>query len=453
MDRRTAGPGAARRAADVPGPRGGWLGGNLQAFDEDRLGFLIRARQEFGDLVRFDRRTTIVNDPDLAREVLKGPDRRFQITENFVQRRLAAEQIDSMLSGRALLNPGLRRAAVVGITPLVAHLTVDAVGATRGRPVDPMPMLERVTSHAVAAYYFGREGVALPSPCGQLLDALAEVIGNPFALPATWNTPIRRRIDRLHRDLRSHVLELLTRRTLDAIGRYDDGAVAVVRGASRSADPPSPERIADLVIGAMLAAHRVPAASAAWLLMELADHPDTLDRVRQELGAVDGARTRRLEPSDVLGLRHVRACINENLRLHPPTWLLSRRAGCDLTLADWRFRKGHNFVVSPYVLGRDERRYPDPDVFHPSRWRDAAAVDLPLAFGHGPHGCPGVHLATNVLATILAVVAHRFDVERAPGPVSPDARTTLMPRGLRLTFRPNAIGAGPPRVLTSPIPA
>ena len=62
-------------APSLPGPRGRRLVGNLQDYEEDRLGFLLAARERYGGLVAFDRRTTIVNDGALARELLQDRDR------------------------------------------------------------------------------------------------------------------------------------------------------------------------------------------------------------------------------------------------------------------------------------------------------------------------------------------------------------------------------------------
>lgn len=429
----------ADRAADrLPGPRGRWLSGNLQDFDEDRLGFLLRCRDRFGDLVRFDDRTTIVNEADLARTVLKGPDSQFQITENFLQQRLSLPDIESLLGTRSLLNPALRRSAVAGIRPLVASSTLEVLTMTAGSPVDPVAVLEQVTAGAVARYFFGDEGDRLPAACGTLLDALAGVIGNAFALPATWRTPVRRRIDRAHRQVHGEVVELLSRRLIRP-DRYDDGAAAVARAASTGRTDISTERLANLVIGALLAAHRVPAAAAGWLIMLLTEHPGELEGIRTEVQRATGPAPGTLE-LDPHQLPHTSACVAESLRLYPPTWLLGRRVASGATLAGHRFEPGHHLVISPFVLGRDRRLFEEPGTFDPSRWRDPLSRASSFPFGSGPHGCPGSHLATSTLVTVATVVAGSFTIERCPGVVIPDARSTLVPGGLRIRFLPRTAG-------------
>ena len=104
-----------RSLAGPPGPAGERWVGNLAAYETDRLGFLLSSREEFGDLVAFDRRTAIVHDPGLVAEVLKDRDGRFEISENFLQQRLSTAAVDDIFRSRSLLNPGLRPSAVGGV--------------------------------------------------------------------------------------------------------------------------------------------------------------------------------------------------------------------------------------------------------------------------------------------------------------------------------------------------
>jgi len=59
--------------------------------------------------------------------------------------------------------------------------------------------------------------------------------------------------------------------------------------------------------------------------------------------------------------------INETLRLHPPGWSISRSAINDFELIGFRVPAGANVVMSPWVMHRDPRFFPDPEEFDPGR--------------------------------------------------------------------------------------
>ncbi|MCW2798338.1 MAG: Cytochrome family protein [Nocardioides sp.] len=418
----------------------------------------MAAQARYGGLVSFDKRTTIVNDISLAREILKSRDGIFQIRENFLQARLTDADIEETLRARMLLNPGLRRTAVEATAPQVARTTREVLRDwDNAGGVDPVPLIEEITSRAVADYYFGGDGQALPKPVGALLDALSVVIGNPLALPPGLHSKARRRIRRRHRELKEIVVPLLCLRESGSEAR-DDFAAQVVRSRDPEAGQ-SLERIADLLIGAMLAAHRVPAAAGAWLLMLVADHPHVLDRLVEE--AHRFAAPRRLAScpcptllgvgdetcsggSDSPRYPFATACVYETLRLYPATWLLARVAAREVVLGDYAFGAGHHFLISPYVLHRDEASFEAADSFRPDRWRGRAPSSTGgfMAFGHGQHACPGASFAVTVLVTMLLTVVDGWQVNRLPTTVRPNPRTTLLPDGLRLAFISRA-SAGP----------
>lgn len=439
----------SRRDGSAPrpsGPPGRFLVGNLQDYEEDRLGFLMAARARYGGLVAFDTRTTIVNDPGLARGILKARDGEFQIRDNFLQHRLSDVEIGDTLRARQLLNPGLRRTAVATAAPYVARTTRGVLDRTGARHVDPVPLMEEITSRTIADHYFGRDGRVLPAAVGALLDALSVVIGNPLALPPGCYSPARRRIRAAHRELKELVVPLLRLRDAQPHGA-DDVASQVVRARDPDAGQ-SVERIADLLIGAMLAAHRVPAASAAWMLMLVADRPELPGRLAEEAarfglrvaaGASGGERPERYP--------FATACVHETLRLYPATWLLDRVAARQVPVAGFAFAAGHHFLISPYVLQRDETSFESAEQFRPDRWagRSPSAAGGFMAFGHGQHACPGSNFAVTVLTAILLTVVGGWRVDRLPTTVTANARTTLLPDGLRLSFRArSAQGAAVP---------
>ena len=237
------------------------------------------------------------------------------------------------------------------------------------------------------------------------------MIGNPWALPPAFPTPTRRRIRTHHLRLRGQVVALLEQRARHP-QRYDDLATRVLAGRGHDK---TITRTADQLIGSLLAAQRVPAAAAGWLLMLAAHRPDW-----QARAAEDEAVARRwCRVTTALSAR------------------VDHHAHVDARCGDrwYRFESGHNFLISPYVMHRDPTVFVDPEAFRPPpramvrRRAPAAAAYLP--FGLGRHRCPGINLASVALVGVLRAASSLGLVERVGTGVTPDARTTLLPRGLR----------------------
>ncbi|WP_377325827.1 cytochrome P450 [Pimelobacter simplex] len=414
---------------DPPGPSRRW-GAGLEEYERDRPGHLLRLREQYGDVVAFGHRTTVVNGPAAAATVLRS-DRSFAILGSFLGRRLTVEAARDRAQGRRHLNAGLRRTAVDGLAAAAEEAVLGelarAVAASGPRSgfVDPLRPLERAVSAVVTGFAFGRDaGTAEASnvagATAGLLDALSAVFGNPFALPVALPTPAHLRIRRRYQQLRSMVVPLVEQRVRATAS--DDFAAVVT--ASASAAGLGVERIADLLIGALLAAYRVPAAAACWALLDLARNPLW--------------STRALAEPSVL-----RAVLVESGRLHPPTWLLRRVSTEPVRVGGYDFPAGQHFLVSPYVLHRDARSFPDPLRFEPGRWLGPApAYGALLTFGNGAHRCPGRDAGDVILMSALRAVLRTYAVSDASSSVRLDARTTLVPSGLRLRLSPTIGSTG-----------
>lgn len=415
-----------------PGPRGQLLVGNLRAYEEDRLGFLLRARDRYGDVVAFDDRTTIINGGALSQALLLDRGRDFALHENFLQEPLSPEQDEQAVRLRRLLNPGLREAAAAEMLPcLIRRLDQEmaAWSLNGGRPRDPVAMMERAIAASVAEYYFGADGEALAPLLAELLQALSRTILDPLVLPWRSLSPARRESRRRYQAVSAEVCRLLTDRC--GQGARDFAGRILQADTGRTPVP----RLADLVMGSMLAGQRVPAAAAAWTLMMVADSPALVAALRREADSLD----RRLRTGGATAVRlddhpWAMACVLEALRLYPATWLITRRALRAVEVGGFRFRAGHHFMVSPYVIHRDCREFPQATEFVPQRWLESSRpTGTYLPFGHGQHICPGRHLAVLSLAVALLRVVHSGQVARPAREVVPNPRTTLLPDGLLLT--------------------
>ncbi|MBK7948505.1 MAG: cytochrome P450 [Deltaproteobacteria bacterium] len=104
--------------------------------------------------------------------------------------------------------------------------------------------------------------------------------------------------------------------------------------------------------------------------------------------------------------------IEESLRFDSPVQLLARTCTKKIEVGGVRVNPGERVLYSIASANRDERCFPDPDTFRLDRPRPRDHV----AFGAGPHVCPGAFLARMearvALETLLDRVAR---IELAPG--------------------------------------
>jgi cytochrome P450 len=150
------------------------------------------------------------------------------------------------------------------------------------------------------------------------------------------------------------------------------------------------------------------------------------------------------------------AVLAETLRLWPPSWMFTRRVLEPIVLGGRTVQPGTMYLVSPALLHRDPRWWPEAERFQPERWLrqvpgaagrpdsyrfDPRAPGQPrgayLPFGAGPRMCIGEQFAWSEAATMLAALGRswRIDVHHAP----------LTPGRSSMTLRPN----GPVRATTT----
>jgi cytochrome P450 len=99
----------------------------------------------------------------------------------------------------------------------------------------------------------------------------------------------------------------------------------------------------------------------------------------------------------------VPVAVEESLRMDPPVAFLLRECSADAELAGVAIRRGEKVAFGIASANRDERHYEDPDEFRLDRPKPSAH----LAFGGGPHVCPGSALARLEARTVLQVIRER----------------------------------------------
>jgi cytochrome P450 len=191
------------------------------------------------------------------------------------------------------------------------------------------------------------------------------------------------------------------------------------------------------------------AAALTATLWYLATNPKHIQILRSELASIafDPAAP---DHAKLASLRHLRAVIDESLRLSPPApitgigWRITPPEGLQLGT---RFVPGGVQVfVAPYVTHHDERFFVHAEAFVPERWTDAKAElvregALFMPFSMGPHGCVGKALALAEIRLSVASLVAQFDVEVGKGETQETFRKkqkdmlTMMYGDIRLVFQ------------------
>lgn len=187
-----------------------------------------------------------------------------------------------------------------------------------------------------------------------------------------------------------------------------------------------------------LAGHETTASSLAWTMFMLSQQPDTLRQVRAEIDRELGGRAFSFQ--DVRSLALVRNVFREGLRLYPPAAFLTRRAMRAGTLGGYAMPAGSFIVISPWLVHRQERFWPDADRFDPSRF-DREQGQQPgtfIPFGLGPRVCIGAGIAQLEASLILTELLRRFSfVPVSPATVYPVSRVTIRPaHGIPVRIQP-----------------
>ena len=185
---------------------------------------------------------------------------------------------------------------------------------------------------------------------------------------------------------------------------------AVVRSSDASEHPLSEKELIANLRFMVLAGHETTAATMAWMVIELARHPEVWDDLCSEANTVGSVpRT----PKDLSQFPFAEAVFRETVRHNPPVTLSKRGAIADFTLGGRQIRKGTNLAVPIGFWSAHPALYERPDEFLVGRWlgeRQPVKTIETLQFGGGPHFCLGYHLVW--LETVQFAVALSLTMSR-----------------------------------------
>jgi cytochrome P450 len=425
-------------------------------FDADR-GFLARARQH--DVTRFrcgGRRFVSIIHPDYIDHVLHTARLRYVKSNEYESIRAAAginlltDEGDSWAAHRTSLNPTFARRHLNELVDLmiepIERVTDDL--ADRGDDVEfdmHATMVEttlRVVANALFSQDFGpivhsmkdltTRGLRRTERLARI--GLLGLLPRPVYNAMTWSTfsgiplpPPLREGQKIALALDTAVNDVLDHRIAHPTESAD--LLNVLFQADNGTWPR--KRIRDEALTFMLAGHETTANAMSWLWYLLAQNTDARDRMLAEIDAV--LDRRRPTADDLAQLPWTTACVQETQRYYSAVWMIGREAVEHDDIDGHHIRPGTTVLVPVHEVHHDERWWPDPEVFDPTRFLGDAAKQRPrsayLPFGGGRRICIGQSFALMEMVLMAAIMSQRFTFDLVSGhQVELEATLTLRPK-------------------------
>ncbi|KAL9225832.1 hypothetical protein vseg_001712 [Gypsophila vaccaria] len=164
--------------------------------------------------------------------------------------------------------------------------------------------------------------------------------------------------------------------------------------------------------------------SIEWGVAELVNHPETQEKLRQELDSVLGrGEGHQITEQDTHKLPYLRAVVNETLRLRMAIPLLVPHMNLqDAKLSGYDIPAESKILVNAWWLANDPAHWKTPEEFRPERFlEEESKVDANgndfrfLPFGVGRRSCPGIILALPIIAITLGRLVQNFHLLPPPG--------------------------------------
>ncbi len=439
--------------------------GAFRAFLRTPLDFQLRARERFGDVVRFrigPLLTHFVYHPDHVRRVLHDHQKNYlrgwhyHLLRRLLGDNLVVSEGDSWIRQRRLAQPAFLRQRLAGYADIMVDATAQLLArwralTTADKTIDVAPEMSRVALAIAGRTLFGRDASDKADAVGKTFPVaggyLEQRFNNPFTTLPLWApTPNNLRFKRAVRTLNEIVLALIRERRHEGRDHGDLLSMLLQARDEETGAAMSDEQLRSQVLTFFLAGHETTATALTWTWYFLASHAAIRERVRAEAVAVLADRQPTI--ADVGHLHLTRMVIEEAMRLCPPIWAVPRQAVHDDEIGGYRIPARSTVALCPFVTHRHPDFWEKPDVFDPDRFAPELVAQRPkgayFPFLSGPHQCIGNEFALLEMRLIVAMVLREFDLELLPGQtIQPMGSLVLRPSGpVRLALHRVACSAG-----------
>ena len=397
-------------------------------FAGDPLHFLKQGFDTCGDTfrMRLFREFVVSRDPGFFRHILQQHNKNFKkgsstkMLQPVLGNGLVTSDGDFWLRQRRLVQPAFHRERLQELFLEMGKLTrtfLDEMEVFRGKEaIDVDAKMMSVTSDIALKTLFGNmtneDKAQIYKQVSRTQKYLVTRVRRPYRIPVMALNGENRRFQTDLDYFNKLVFDFIRQRRLSGERPNDLLQLLLDSQDEDTGEQMNDQQIRDEAITMFAAGHETSATGLSWLLWELAQQPQIVEKIRKECEIFDDVP----DFGQLMQLTYTRQVVEEGLRLYPPAWTMTREALVDNDIEGYQVAKGTSVFLSVFELHRNPNFWQDPLVFNPENFNPEEVKNRPkfnyLPFGAGPRICIGQQFALMEMQLILASLVKRFSFQR-----------------------------------------
>eukprot|EP00051_Salpingoeca_urceolata_P013092 m.163660 g.163660 ORF g.163660 m.163660 type:complete len:565 (+) comp17695_c1_seq3:212-1906(+) len=326
--------------------------------------------------------------------------------------------------------------------------------ARRGTVFDAQDLFSRFTLDSICKIGFGVEVDALTREDVSFMRAFDDATRlTTMRFSSPWwkilrffNLGSEKRLATVTANVKEFANDIIAQRRKLSVTDLEDNSDLLSRfmlARDTRGEPLSQNMLGDVVLNFILAGRDTTANCLCWLWLELCQHPEVVEKLRQEV--VDHVGDKDLDFDTIKNMEYIQAVVSEALRLYPSVPLdFKQCAKTDTLPSGYIVQAGQQIVFAPWHMARQTSIWgADADQFRPDRWLDGEGkyqrVDpfLYPVFQPGPRQCLGINLAQLEVKVLTIELVRNFDLTMLSNQDLWYTRSLTLPMrsGLKLTAK------------------
>ena len=417
----------------IPFEKGQFFIGNLLTYSKDRLGFLLALQKKHDGVFKVKigpKNVIVLSDPKYVKNVMQTSHKSFVKKTNFdlfFGKSLFTTNGNEWKRQRKLLMPLMNLKYLetcLVVFESISNENIDKFIKENKNGDDLRILFSKITFDIILKTVIGIDYTKNYEFLDQAITKLTHFVTKDkyriFPLPEFLDSEKR------EFNLALETLNNLIYSSLDtAKASAEDFSFIAQLLEFKKQNPDeniNEEFIRDNIVTVMFAGYETTAMTFSFIAEMLSKHPEVQEELISEVSLFDKSFTvENLKKTPFLD-----AVINEVMRLYPAGWAFTRVANSDVKVDDIEIKKGEIVLVSPFLLGRNEKFHKEAELFEPKRFiEDSVNRDAYIPFGMGPRTCSGANFAILELKVVLITLLREYKFEYCGAECEVDARATL----------------------------